>query len=112
LIMCYPSEALYGGALRAHPDVAGHAIDAAPLELVDTAGRGFEEETPPGSDSKHNAGEAELAAAEVERILALGLSPGEVAVIAPYEAQVQRLRQLLEARLDQGLEVDTVDGFQ
>ncbi|HYG67697.1 MAG TPA: AAA domain-containing protein, partial [Anaeromyxobacteraceae bacterium] len=27
-------------------------------------------------------------------------------------AQVQRLRQLLAARIDEGLEVDTVDGFQ
>ncbi len=111
-IMHYPSEALYGGALRAHPEVAEHALDDSPLELVDTAGRGFEEETPAGSESKQNAGEAELAAAEVERILALGVAPGEVAVIAPYDAQVQRLRQLLAGRLDEGLEVDTVDGFQ
>jgi ATP-dependent RNA/DNA helicase IGHMBP2 len=111
-IMRYPSEALYGGALRAHPSVAEHALDDCPLELVDTAGRGFEEETPPGSDSKQNAGEAELAAAEVERILAHGVAPADVAVIAPYDAQVQQLRQLLAGRLDQGLEVDTVDGFQ
>jgi superfamily I DNA and/or RNA helicase len=33
-------------------------------------------------------------------------------VIAPYGAQVQRLRQLLAARVEEGLEVDTVDGFQ
>ncbi len=112
LIMRYPSEALYGGALRAHPSVAEHALDGAPLEVVDTAGRGFEEETPPGSDSRQNPGEAELAAAEVERILALGAAPAEVAVISPYDAQVQRLRQLLSVHLDRGLEVDTVDGFQ
>ena len=111
-IMRFPSEALYGGALRAHPAVAHHAVDDAPFELVDTAGRGFEEETPEGSDSKLNAGEAELAAAEVGRLLALGLPPGDVAVVSPYEAQVQRLRQLLAAHLDEGLEVDTVDGFQ
>ncbi|BDG09872.1 AAA domain-containing protein [Anaeromyxobacter paludicola] len=112
LIMRYPSEALYGGLLRAHPAVAGHALDGLPLELVDTAGRGFEDETPEGSDSKQNPGEAELVAAQVERVLSLGVSPAEVAVIAPYDAQVQRLRQLLSARLDEGLEVDTVDGFQ
>jgi predicted DNA helicase len=111
-IMRFPSDALYGGALRAHPAVAHHAVDDAPFELVDTAGRGFEEETPEGSDSKLNAGEAELAAAEVGRILELGLAPSEVAVVSPYEAQVQRLRQLLAAHLEGGLEVDTVDGFQ
>jgi superfamily I DNA and/or RNA helicase len=111
-IMRFPSDALYGGALRAHPAVADHALDGAPLEVVDTAGRGFEEATPEGSDSKVNEGEAELAAAEVERVLALGVAPSDVAVIAPYDAQVQRLRQLLDARVEAGLEVDTVDGFQ
>jgi len=112
LIMRYPSEALYGGLLRAHPAVADHAIDAAPLEVIDTSGRGFEEDVPEGSDSRQNAGEAELAAAEVERILALGVAAADVAVISPYDAQVQRLRQLLAAPLEDGLEVDTVDGFQ
>jgi Cdc6-like AAA superfamily ATPase len=111
-IMAFPSEALYGGALRAHPAVAERALDGAPLEVVDTSGRGFEEETPEGSDSKQNPGEAELVAAEVEALLARGLAPADVAVIAPYDAQVQRLRQLLAAWLDAGLEVDTVDGFQ
>ena len=35
-----------------------------------------------------------------------------MAVIPPYDAQVQRLRQLLAGRVEEGLEVDTVDGFQ
>jgi superfamily I DNA and/or RNA helicase len=110
--MAFPSRALYGGRLRAHPDVAHHALDDRPLLLVDTAGCGFEEEVPEGSDSRHNPGEAEVAAREVERVLALGVGPANVAVIAPYDAQVQRLRQLLAPRVEEGLEVDTVDGFQ
>ncbi len=111
-IMRFPSEALYGGRLRAHPSVARHGLDGAPLLLVDTSGAGHEESTPEGSDSRQNEGEAELAAREVERLLAAGLAPSEVAVISPYDAQVQRLRQLLAARCEEGLEVDTVDGFQ
>lgn len=111
-IMAFPSRALYGGALRAHPAAADRAVDGAPLEVVDTSGRGFEEETPPGSDSRRNPGEAELAAGEVARILALGVPPGEVAVVSPYEAQVQRLRELLATEVERGVEVDTVDGFQ
>jgi predicted DNA helicase len=111
-IMAFPSEMLYGGRLRAHPAVAGWAVDPAPFELVDTAGRGFEEEVPEGSDSRQNPGEADLAAAEVARVLALGVAPAEVAVISPYDAQVQKVRQLLADHLDRGLEVDTVDGFQ
>jgi superfamily I DNA and/or RNA helicase len=108
-IMRYPSDALYQGRLRAHPAVARHAIDAAPFEVIDTAGRGFEEETPQDSDSKLNQGEAELAAAEVRKLLSL-LPGKEIAVISPYDAQVQRIRQLLADLPD--LEVDTVDGFQ
>ncbi len=111
-IMAFPSQALYAGALRAHPAVADRAVDGAPLEVVDTAGRGFDEETPEGSDSKQNPGEAELVAAETRRVLALGVPPGEIAVISPYDAQVQRLRQLLQDEVERGVEVDTVDGFQ
>jgi superfamily I DNA and/or RNA helicase len=111
-IVRYPNKALYGGALRSHPAVAAHSIDDAPLEVIDTAGRGFEEETPEASESKANEGEALLAVAEVERILQKGVRPADIALIAPYDAQVQRLRQLLAARLDEGLEIDTVDGFQ
>jgi superfamily I DNA and/or RNA helicase len=111
-IMRFPSESLYGGLLRAHPAAALRALDGSPLEVVDTSGRGFEESSPEGSDSRVNEGEALLAASEVERVLALGVAPGDVAVISPYDGQVQRIRQILSARCDQGLEVDTVDGFQ
>ena len=111
-IMSFPSRALYGGRLRAHPSVAGWKLDEEPLLFVDTAGTGFEEGPPEGSDSRHNEGEAALVVREVERVLALGVAPCDVAVISPYDAQVQRLRQLLAAQVDEGLEVDTVDGFQ
>jgi len=108
-IMRYPSDALYGGKLRAHPSVARHALDDAPLELIDTAGRGFEEEMPEDSDSKRNPGEAELVAAEVRKLLPL-VPARDIAVISPYDAQVQRLRELLNDVSE--LEIDTVDGFQ
>jgi len=108
-IMRYPSDALYGGKLRAHPAVASHSIDEAPLELIDTAGRGFEDESPPDSDSRRNEGEAQLVAGEVREALRK-LPPQQIAVISPYEAQVQRLRQLLDDVAE--LEIDTVDGFQ
>ena len=111
-IMRFPSEALYGGRLRAHPSVASWHLDDQPFLYVDTAGTGFEEGTPEGSESRHNAGEADLVVREVERVLALGLASADVAVISPYDAQVQRIRQLLAARVEEGLEVDTVDGFQ
>ena len=52
--------------------MAGWKLDDEPLLFVDTAGTGFEEGAPEGSDSRHNEGEAALAAREVERVLALG----------------------------------------
>ena len=48
-------------------------------------------------------------AAEVRKLLEK-LVPQQIAVISPYDAQVQRLRQLLDDVAD--LEIDTVDGFQ
>ena len=57
-----------------------------------------------------NPGEAELAVSEALRLLDRGVAAQDVAVIAPYDAQVQLLRQRLAGHPD--LEVDTVDGFQ
>jgi len=108
-IMRYPSDALYGGLLRAHPAVAAHALDDAPLVLIDTAGRGFEEETPEDSESKLNAGEADLIAAQARALLDR-VAPSQIAVISPYDAQVQKIRALLSDLPE--IEVDTVDGFQ
>jgi ATP-dependent RNA/DNA helicase IGHMBP2 len=45
----------------------------------------------------------------VRALLDAGLAPEQVAVIAPYSAQVKLLRDLLPIP---GLEIDSVDGFQ
>ena len=72
-------------------------------------GARIEESAPEDGDSKLNEGEAGLAASQVRALLGK-LLPRELAVISPYEAQVQRLRQLLHDLPE--LEIDTVDGFQ
>src|SRR5690606_25862771 len=41
-----------------------------------------------------------------------GLQPREVGVIAPYSAQVGLLSSELSDLVEQGLEIDSVDGFQ
>lgn len=46
---------------------------------------------------------------QVSQLCAAGLSPRDIAVIAPYAAQVRWLRQHCEY---DKLEIDTVDGFQ
>jgi superfamily I DNA and/or RNA helicase len=109
-IMAFPSRALYEGRLVAHPSVAHHTVgERAPLQLLDSAGKGWGEERPEGSESLCNPGEAERVVREVHELVAAGLRPEEIGVIAPYAAQVALLRSLLP---DEGFEVDTVDAFQ
>lgn len=117
-IMAFPSKEMYAGQLRAHPSVAartlaevlapGAKVDAPPVLFLDTAGKGFDDAVEPGSESHFNEGEAALVMARVKELLAAGLPPAEVAVIAPYSAQVAHLRERLPAEV----EVDTVDAFQ
>jgi superfamily I DNA and/or RNA helicase len=119
-IMDFSSREFYDGALRAHPDVAAHrlcdlaGVAANPLteatvQFIDTAGAGYDEELEPDGESRRNPQEAELVARKVRALLDAGVAPRDVAVIAPYAAQVRRLRELLPVA---GLEIDSVDGFQ
>jgi superfamily I DNA and/or RNA helicase len=117
-LMELPSRAFYGGALRAHPSVAGRTLatvlpgadlDAPPLLFLDSAGKGWEEVAPEGSESLENPGEAEVVVARARALLAEGLGPPQIAVITPYRAQAARMGPLLEPL---GIEVDTVDAFQ
>jgi ATP-dependent RNA/DNA helicase IGHMBP2 len=135
-IMTFPSRSMYGDRLRAAPAVAAHTLDdlavtpdplrAAPLWLIDTAGKDWLElrtDFEPGGSvtntpafqfdpSTFNPGNAERVAAEARRLLSRGLPPTEIAIIAAYSAQVRRLRELLRAERAAGLEIGTVDGFQ
>jgi ATP-dependent RNA/DNA helicase IGHMBP2 len=120
-IMALPSRAFYGGALRAHPAVAGHTlaalvgegVDAPPVLFLDTAGRGWDDAQPPGTDSRANDGEAEVVALRARELLDAGLPPRDLAVITPYAAQARRIRERTRALgVDDAVEVDTVDAFQ
>jgi predicted DNA helicase len=123
-IMRWPSSTSYAGRLVAHPSVKDTLLalpgdDGArmsrpvqPLDVVDTAGAGFDEESPAESPSKENPGEARLVARIVADLVDAGLSPTDVGVITPYAGQSARLQAELAALVDAGLEVDSVDGFQ
>lgn len=121
-LMAYPSESMYEGRLVAAPSVAGHTLAdlgvaddpdrAAVLAFIDTAGAGFDEERDDSDPSTSNPGQSHRVVAEVRRLLARGLPASEVAVIAPYQAQVRRLRSMLATEVHAGLEVGSIDGFQ
>jgi superfamily I DNA and/or RNA helicase len=119
-IMDFPSAEFYGGALMADPSVAGHRLadlpgvraeplTEEPVTFIDTAGAGYEEQREPDGESRFNPREADVVCAKVRALLEAGVAPGDVAVIAPYAAQVRLLRERLVVT---GLEIDSVDGFQ
>jgi ATP-dependent RNA/DNA helicase IGHMBP2 len=119
-IMTFSSVEFYDGELDADVSVRGHRLadlpgvgpgplTEAPVQFIDTAGAGFEEELEPDGKSRLNREEARLVCRKVRELLEGGVAAEAIAVIAPYAAQVRLLRQELTVP---GLEVDSVDGFQ
>ncbi|MBL4846526.1 MAG: AAA family ATPase [Planctomycetes bacterium] len=121
-IAAHPNASHYEGRLVNHESVAAHTLAdlgvaddplrPGPLILIDTAGKGWDDERGPDDPSTRNPQQAERTAAEVRRLISRGLPPRDVAVIAPYDAQVRLLRSLLEEERQAGLSVRSIDGFQ
>ncbi|EQC42390.1 hypothetical protein, variant [Saprolegnia diclina VS20] len=128
-ISSWSSHAMYDGKLASSDAVATRKLGdlahvthtteltAPTLLLLDTAGCGLDEDVDDAPThealriSKSNAGEADVVAAHVHALLNIGLRPDEIAVITPYNAQVQLLKRLLLPTLPT-LEIRSVDGFQ
>lgn len=118
----FSSERFYGGKLDAALGNATHVLSGlpgvseldpwglSPIWVLDTAGAGFAEE--PAGTSLENPGEAWAVAELAARVLASGLAPADLGVITPYRGQVAQIRERLEARGIEGVEVATADGFQ
>ena len=133
-IMGFSSQRFYEGQLIADASVATHRLadlehvesselTTQAVQFIDTAGAGWDEELEPDGESKRNPNEADLVLKYVGRLSEAGVKPSEMAVIAPYAAQVRLLRSRLLEQIDSGqsplnrgglskLEIDTVDGFQ
>jgi superfamily I DNA and/or RNA helicase len=97
------AAATYGDRWRAHPSVVQArladqpgvqetALTAAPMHWIDTAGAGMEDRRDPVSGSLENPGEAKVLRMVLDALLAAGVAPADVAVLAPYSAQVAALR--------------------
>ncbi|MDA1230239.1 MAG: AAA domain-containing protein [Planctomycetota bacterium] len=119
-IMGFSSEHFYNNSLTADESVRRHVLSDLPrihsnlvsddpVTFIDTAGTGWQEELEPEGLSKRNPEEGRLVLKQVNALCEAGLAPSDIAVIAPYAAQVRWLRE--NAIYDQ-LEIDTVDGFQ
>lgn len=105
-IMNFPSLKFYNNQLHAHPLVANRLLHAGdlPFTFIDTAGAGYDEQ--PEGTSSTNPDEAAFILRHIEVMNYSGVS---VAVIAPYAAQVNLLKTLLQGI---AVEANTVDGFQ
>ena len=79
------------------------------MTFIDTAGANWDEELEPEGLSKRNPQEAELLLQKAEQLIKAGVKPTEIAIIAPYAAQVRLLRRNTSYK---AIEIDTVDGFQ
>ena len=106
----------YGPSYRPHASVAStnlvalglpdHPLSSASCVWVDTAGYDAEEQRDPVSRSVHNPVEVKLVVHAVEQLLLLGVELSGIAIIAPYSAQVNALREAIP-----GARVDTVNAF-
>ncbi len=133
-IMEFPNREFYEGKLEAHESVRHHTLadlgvaepDAEepwsrvldpeePLGFVDTSGlpeRVRRERRRPGSKSRENPLEAAISVFLVERLVEQGLPADDVAIITPYDDQVDLISRLLRERDLEDVEVNSVDGFQ
>jgi ATP-dependent RNA/DNA helicase IGHMBP2 len=127
------SNAMYGGKLLSHDSVKARKLSHLPhvtnehesydkeesllpttmnatLLLVDTAGCDLFESVN-GAGSRFNEGEADIVAKHVRNLMDIGMKPQDIAVITPYNGQVEILRRLLLEEYPK-LEIRSVDGFQ
>ncbi|KAL2613157.1 hypothetical protein R1flu_024849 [Riccia fluitans] len=136
-LMAFPSAVFYGGELVARHSSSEKLVSTADavftlldpgllLEVIDTAGAGFEEEkcgdtsgilsnSSAAADvySLSNSGQANLTARVVrELLMSKQCSEGEIGVVTPYSAEVMLLRELMAEAVKAGLEIDSVDAFQ
>ncbi|NXO72241.1 SMBP2 protein, partial [Phainopepla nitens] len=121
-IMEWASSELYGGRLSAHPSVSQHLLrdlpgvssteeTSTPLLLIDTSGCGLFELEEEDEQSKGNPGEVQLVGMHIQALVDAGVKAKDIAVVAPYNLQVDMLRQHL-CHSHPELEIKSVDGFQ
>uniref|UniRef100_A0A8C5IU12 Immunoglobulin mu DNA binding protein 2 n=1 Tax=Junco hyemalis TaxID=40217 RepID=A0A8C5IU12_JUNHY len=93
------------------PGVTDTEETSTPLLLIDTAGCGLFELEVEDEQSKGNPGEVQLVGMHVQALVDAGVKAKDIAVVAPYNLQVDMLRQHL-CHSHPELEIKSVDGFQ
>jgi superfamily I DNA and/or RNA helicase len=110
-IMAFSNRKFYGNALQAHTSVANRMLhESLPVEFIDTAGCGFEEQAGEEGESRCNAEEVGILRKHFDQLKETVGSSWNTAIISPYRAQVQLLQQ--EFASTEGVSVNTIDSFQ
>ena len=123
VISDWASQAMYNGQLQTHESVKHRtlgeltgksdddAVGESILMLIDTSGCHMHESVN-AAGSRFNVGEAELVSRQVHVLVNdLGVHQEEIAVITPYNGQVEVLKTCLLSEYPK-LEIRSVDGFQ
>jgi len=112
-IAAFPNRRFYGGALSHGSTNRDWTIGGLPpLSACDVSGE--ERQTP--SQSYYNEREVEVVVDEVLDLLAAGIPPEAIGIIAPYSGQIGKIRAALGDSLaadnHRPIDVATVDSFQ
>ncbi|MEM9412688.1 MAG: ATP-binding protein, partial [Planctomycetota bacterium] len=123
--MKFSSEQFYDGKLQSHSTVANHRLSDiyemdsksdlnSALTFIDTAGANWHEEQESDGESRFNPQEAEFLIEQIRSATEAGVYEKDIAVIAPYSAQVRFIREQADSKLGSvhQVEIDTVDGYQ
>ncbi len=125
LIMNFSNQYFYDNQLIANTNVKNHKIfdDDFPVEFIDTAGTGFNENIEPETKSTLNKEEAHLLLKHLEQYLNLITINNKIeefdriAIISPYKAQTDLLKELVKHSeisefILERTDINTVDSFQ
>lgn len=120
VIMGFSNRRFYGLRLKSHETVSAHRLDIGehfPLEFVDTAGCGFEEQTHEESQSRFNPDEFHILREHLYQLIEAHHDRPlpSVAIISPYREQAEYIKKAVETDpllASAPLSVNTIDGFQ
>ncbi|MCC7454461.1 MAG: hypothetical protein IT222_09865, partial [Crocinitomix sp.] len=107
-IMQFSNQQFYESKLSSSDLVKSASLigdDFEPVEFIDTAGSGYEEEQDE-LGGIFNLGEINLIQ---QRLETLEISERSIGIISPYRLQINKLREVFP---DQKITIQTIDGFQ
>lgn len=115
-IMNFSNRYFYNEKLQAHASVKDRLLKVllnTPVEFIDTAGCGFDEQENPESQSLFNPEEARILNIHLESLCDELIEPTTIGVISPYREQVNYLKEYISINKDFAyVTIDTIDSFQ